>query len=147
MRRLEAEPETAIFGAVERGTERQQLADALGSLVDEDLDRFRVGEAVAGGEGVLGVLGWGVTRPDRDGDTALGPGCRAVGKRALGKQQRLTAFGRQAPCGPESGDSGTDDEGNGLGHRLEYRRPRGGTPASAGSLRSTGDGVAAPSTR
>ena len=84
MRRLEAEPETAIFGAVERRAERQQLADALGSLVHEDLDRFRVGEAVAGGEGVLGVLGWRVTRPDRDGNTALGPGCRAVGKRALG---------------------------------------------------------------
>ena len=132
--------------AVEGGTECQQLADPLGTLGDEDIHRFRIGEAVAGGEGVLRVLCRGIAGPDRDGDAALGPGGRAVGERALGKEQRLAAFGRQAPCGPESGDSGAYDEGNRLGHRLEYRRP-GAAHLRQPAASPAGGDAAAPTAR
>ena len=60
--RLEPEAEPPVGAAVEHGAQRQQLANPVGAFIGENPYRFGVGQAVAGGQGVGGVLAGAVAR-------------------------------------------------------------------------------------
>ena len=74
---LAGQREHAVGGVVEVGAERDQLADGLRTLGDQDAHRVGVADAGPGDEGVALVLLGGVAGPERGGDPALGPLGRA----------------------------------------------------------------------
>ena len=109
--RLEPETEPAVGPAIEAGAQAEQLVNPVRAFACEDSDGFGVGQAIAGGEGVGGVLAGAVAGAQRHRDAALGPGAGAVGERLLGHHDRRLPLGSEPPGRPEAGDARSDDHG------------------------------------
>ena len=112
---LPGQRQLAVGAVVEVGAERDQLADRLGALLDEDPHRVEVAGTGAGHEGVELVLLGGVPRPERGGDAALRPLRGAGGEDVLGDDQHLVATRSaerllEPERGGEPGDAGADDD-------------------------------------
>jgi hypothetical protein len=118
--RFEPETKPAVGPAIEPGSQRQQLVNPPRAFTCEYANGFGVGQAVAGGQGVGGVLAGAVARPQRHRDAPLGPGAGAVGEGFLGENYRPSPFGGQPPCGPEACDARTDDDGARGTHGRKY---------------------------
>ena len=99
---LPGQGQLAVGAVVEAGAERDQLADGLGTLLDQHPDGVEVAGAGAGDQGVDLVLLGGVTRTERGGDAALGPLGGAGGEHVLGDHQHLVDLARPAAA-PRSG--------------------------------------------
>ena len=96
---------TPSRGVVEVGAERDQLADRLRALVDQDPHRLRVAGSGAGHEGVALVLVGGVPGPERGGDPALRPLGRAGREHVLGDDEDLVDLVAQPQRGGQAGDA------------------------------------------
>ena len=105
--------------AIEARAQGEQLVNPVRAFACEDSDGFGVGQAVAGGEGVGGVLARAVAGAEGHRDAALRPGAGAVGERFLGDHDRRLSLGSQPPGRPEAGDARSDDHGA-SGHDAEY---------------------------
>jgi hypothetical protein len=95
--------------AIEARSPREQLADPLGPLLDEDLGRGARHEARPGRQGVLEVQGRLVVAPQGDGYPTLGIARVALGGLVLGDDQHL-AVARQAKRGPQARDARAQDQ-------------------------------------
>ncbi len=79
-----------VLAQIEMGSHVDQLPDARRTLADHQFDDIRMGQAFAGGEGVLNVVFKAVIRPQDRGDAALGH---------LGGGFRQALFGYQVDPG------------------------------------------------
>ena len=86
---LAGQRDHAVGVVVEVRAERDQLADGLRTLVDQDAYGVRVADAGARDERVELVLLGGVAGAERGGDAALGPLGRAGGEHVLGDDEDL----------------------------------------------------------
>ena len=136
--------ETAVFRALDLGTEQQDLVEILGGLADGDTvittgssalrdgDRIVLPGGAAGGRGRRGATAAGTGSGGRGGDT---PGTRAGREGATGAQRPSGASGDGGPDGrsvvPGSREGGAR-EGARPGGAPGGREGRGrGTPAAA----------------
>src|SRR5919107_4415364 len=69
--RFQSQPEPAFGAAIELGSQGQQFINPVGTFVCEDAYCLGIGQPVARGEGVRGMLAWAIPRSQGDGDTAL----------------------------------------------------------------------------
>ena len=118
--RLQPEPEPAVRAPIEPGPQGQKLVNPSRTFTCKDANGFGVGQAVAGGHGVGGVLAGAVSGSEGHGDAALGPRAGAVGQRLLGENDRALPLRREPPRGPEPCDARTDDHGAGSCHGDKY---------------------------
>ncbi len=107
--------EHALRGVVEVGTQRDQLAYGLGTLVHQDPHRLGVAGSRAGHEGVPLVLVRGVPGPERGGDPALRPLRRPGRQHVLRDDEDLLDLVPQPQRGGEAGDAGADHHDIGTG--------------------------------
>ena len=68
--------------------QREELVNPVWAFTCEDSYGLGIGQAVAGRQGVGGVLAGAVAGPERHGDAALRPGAGAVGEGFLGDENR-----------------------------------------------------------
>jgi hypothetical protein len=113
---FQGEPQLAVGTAVEDRTQGEKLVNPVRTFVCQDVYGLGIGQPIARSQGVGCVLARAVTRTQRYGDSALGPGAGAVGQCFLGEEDGGDAFSRQPPCCPETGNSGSYDDGAGRGH-------------------------------
>ena len=113
---LEPKTQTAIGPPVEYGPQGEELVNSVGAFTCEDSYGLWVGQAIARGHGIGGVLARAVARAECHGDAALCPGTRAVGERFLGDENRGLPLGSETPGRPEAGNPGTHNHGAGGGH-------------------------------
>ena len=119
MAALPGQRQLTVGVVVEVGAERDQLADRLGTFLDEDAHRVEVAGARPGHEGVELVLLGGVPRAERGGDATLRPLGGAGREHVLGDHQDLPDPIAQPECRGEPGDARADD------HDIGRRRPAG----------------------
>ena len=100
---LEAEP------VVELDSELDEILDAGGRFLGEDLDRARTAEAPARADRVLRVESRGIVVAHRSGDTALSEQAGRREKRPLGEDENLT-LGGSAERREEPGDPTAHDD-------------------------------------
>jgi hypothetical protein len=85
-----------------------QLADARGTLFDENFYCFRIAESRAGSESVEAVKLGRISGAERGGDPSLGVGSCAVEQRPLRQYGDVTVTGaaprRMEPCDTASND-------------------------------------------
>ena len=108
---LSGQGQRAVGLTVEGGAEGKELHNALGALLDQDLDRPPVAEAAAGGQGVGDVEADRVrTLVHHGGDSALGPGGGGGVDRALGRHDHVEAGGGQPDRRAQARNAGADDD-------------------------------------
>ena len=123
-------PEPPIGAAIEPGAQGQQLVNPVGAFTCKNSDGLGIGQAVAGGQGVRGVLAGAVAGAERHRDTALGPCARAVGEGLLGDHHRRLTLRSEPPGRPEAGDARSDDHGASGSHGRKYKAARAGAGGS-----------------
>ncbi len=106
---LQALDEAAVRVAVEGRAKVGQPAEGRGALTGENVDRLRLAEAGAGGQGVGGVECGGVIGGHGHGDAALGPGRGAAFVQRRGAEHERAAGGG-GQGGGEAGEAGADDD-------------------------------------
>src|SRR5688500_6420847 len=103
---LQAEPKLAVRATIKHGTPPQQLVNAVRAFACEYTDRLRVGQSIAGRQGIGRMLAWAVAGPERHGDSPRRPGAGAVGKGFFGNENYGETLRRQPPRRPQAGYSG-----------------------------------------
>jgi hypothetical protein len=106
---LEAEGELAVGVEIEDDAARAQLLNGRRGLLDQNLDGARPAQAAAGGEGVGGVPGRGVTGLERRRQATLGPVAGALGERLAGDEAYPRPLLGGLQGGPQAGRAATDD--------------------------------------
>ena len=125
---LEPKAEPPVRPTVEPGAEREKLVNPSWTFTCKYTNGFGIGQAVAGCQGVRGVLAGAVTRAEGDGDAPLRPGAGAVGEGFLGEDHRPLPLRSEPPCRPQACDARADDDGARRVHGEIYggsRRTRG----------------------
>jgi basic membrane protein A len=121
---LTAEFEIPSRLQIELRTCGRQLTDPRGTLFDEDLDCFRVGEGRTCCQSVPSVQLRRISCAKRGGDPSLSVGRGAVEQRSLGQHHHV-AVGGSAPCGVKTSNSAPHNEKArpySLGHALKSMR-------------------------
>ena len=116
---LAGQAELAVGVEVEVRAERDQLADGVGALGDQDAYGVEVAGTGTGDEGVPLVLRRGVARAEGRGDAALRPLGRAGVEHVLGDDEDLVDAAAQAQRGGQAGDARPDH------HDVGAHRPAG----------------------
>src|SRR3954463_13058670 len=94
---------------IELGTPLNELFDAAGPFLDQNLGRLRVTQSIAGGESVLQVQADFIFIAERSGDSTLSPVRRGISHLLLCENDYAPSGGEFHSCA-QAGNSGSDDD-------------------------------------
>ena len=139
VRGFETLDERTVRAAVECDAEVDQLADAGGTLVDEDPDRLGIAQTGAGGQRVADVVFGAIVGEHHAGDPALRVAGVGVLEHVLGHEGDPAAVFDRVQRHREAGDPAADHDGvqgGGGGHEAFSHPDAGAAGGLAASIRS-----------